>query len=34
MFKNEWKGWLLIILGPTLLAAACGAVVVLWLTLR
>jgi hypothetical protein len=34
VFKGEWKGWLLIIVGPTLLAALCGAAVVLWLCQR
>jgi hypothetical protein len=34
MFKDEWKGWLLILVGPTALAVLAFAAAVLWMAIR
>ncbi len=34
MFKDEWKGWLLILVGPAALAFLAFAATVLWMAIR
>jgi hypothetical protein len=34
VFRGEWKGWLLIVLGPTLVGAVAALVVAIFIAFR